>query len=97
MKEIVINSDFDISEVTSKINAIMSKWSIKLLDINGPDWAIYTYEMDLKYLIHFNVDFKDLEIRIKLDDLKLNAIHHIESLRDETTYRDNLINVVFFD
>ena len=44
MKEIVINSDFDISEVTSKINAIMSKWSIKLLDINGPDWAIYTYQ-----------------------------------------------------
>ena len=97
MKEIVINSDFDISEVTSKINAIMSKWSIKLLDINGPDWAIYTYEMDLKYLIHFNVDFYDLEIRIKLEDLKLNVIHHIESLRDETTYRDNLINIVFFE
>ena len=97
MKEIVINSDFDISEVTSKINAIMSKWSIKLLDINGPDWAIYTYEMDLKYMIHFNVDFNDLEVRIKLEDLKLNVIHHIESLRDETTYRDNLINSVFFD
>lgn len=97
MKEIIIDSDFDISEVTSKINAIMSKWSIKLLDINGPDWAIYTYEMDLKYMIHFNVDFNDLEVRIKLEDLKLNVIHHIESLRDETTYRDNLINSVFFD
>ena len=97
MKEIIIDSDFDISEVTSKINAIMSKWSIKLLDINGPDWAIYTYEMDLKYMIHFNVDFNDLEVRIKLEDLKLNVIHHIESLRDETKYRDNLINSVFFD
>ena len=97
MKEIIIDSDFDISEVTSKINAIMSKWSIRLLDINGPDWAIYTYEMDLKYMIHFNVDFNNLEVRIKLEDLKLNVIHHIESLRDETTYRDNLINVVFFD
>ena len=97
MKEIIIDSDFDISEVTSKINAIMSKWSIRLLDINGPDWAIYTYEMDLKYMIHFNVDFNDLEVRIKLEDLKLNVIHHIESLRDETTYRDNLINSVFFD
>ena len=83
--------------VTSKISKIMSQWSIKLLDINGPDWAIYTYEMDLKYLIHFNVDFYDLEIRIKLEDLKLNVIHHIESLRDETTYRDNLINIVFFE
>ena len=53
--------------------------------------------MDLKYLIHFNVDFYDLKIRIKLEDLKLNVIHHIESLRDETTYRDNLINLVFFE
>ena len=97
MKEIEINSDFDVNDITSKISKIMSQWSIKLLDINGPDWAIYTYEMDLKYLIHFNVDFYDLEIRIKLEDLKLNVIHHIESLRDETTYRDNLINIVFFE
>lgn len=97
MKEIEISSDFDVDDVTSKISKIMSQWSIKLLDINGPDWAIYTYEMDLKYLIHFNVDFYDLEIRIKLEDLKLNVIHHIESLRDETTYRDNLINIVFFE
>ena len=97
MKEIEISSDFDVDDVTSKISKIMSQWSIKLLDINGPDWAIYTYEMDLKYLIHFNVDFYDLEIRIKLEDLKLNVINHIESLRDETTYRDNLINIVFFE
>lgn len=97
MKEIEISFDFDVDDITSKISKIMSQWSIKLLDINGPDWAIYTYEMDLKYLIHFNVDFYDLEIRIKLEDLKLNVIHHIESLRDETTYRDNLINIVFFE
>ena len=51
--------------------------------------------MDLKYLIHFDVDFNDLETRIKLEDLKLNIIHHIESLRDETTFRDNLISAVF--
>ena len=95
MKELTINEDFDVDEISDKINAIMSRWSSHLLDINGPDWAIYDYEMDLKYLIHFNVDFNDLEIRIKLEDLKLNVIHHIESLKDETTYRDNLINAVF--
>lgn len=95
MKEITISSDFDVDELSDKINAIMSRWSSHLLDINGPDWAIYDYEMDLKYLIHFNVDFNDIEIRIKLEDLKLNIIHHIESQRDETTYRDNLINAVF--
>ena len=95
MKEIEINEDFDVDELTGKINTVMSRWSSHLLDINGPDWAIYDYEMDLKFLIHFDVDFNDLEIRIKLEDLKLNVIHHIESLRDETTYRDNLINAVF--
>ena len=95
MKEVTVNDDFDVDELSSKINRIMSRWSSHLLDINGHDWAIYDYEMDLKYLIHFNVDFNDLEIRIKLEDLKLNIIHHIESLRDETTYRDNLINAVF--
>ncbi len=95
MKEVTISDDFDVDVLSDKINGIMSRWSAHLLDINGPDWAIYDYEMDLKYLIHFNVDFNDLETRIKLEDLKLNIIHHIESLRDETAYRDNLINAVF--
>ena len=95
MKEITINPDFDVENLSDTINSIMSRWSIQLLDINGPDWAIYDYEMDLKYLIHFDVDFNDLETRIKLEDLKLNIIHHIESLRDETACRDNLISAVF--
>ena len=95
MKEITVNPDFDVESLSDTINSIMSRWSVQLLDINGPDWAIYDYEMDLKYLIHFDVDFNDLETRIKLEDLKLNIIHHIESLRDETTFRDNLINAVF--
>ena len=95
MKEIAIDDDFDVEELSDKINAIMSRWSSHLLDINGPDWAVYDYEMDLKFLIHFNVDFNDLETRIKLEDLKLNVIHAIENLKDDTTYRDNLINEVF--
>lgn len=97
MKEFFLDGDFDVDDTTSKINAIMSKWSIQLLDINGPNWIIYDYDMNLKYLFIFQVDFNDLEVRIKLEDLKLNVIHHIESLKDETTYRDNLINEIFFD
>ncbi len=97
MKEITLTSDFDVDEITAKINRLMSKWSVQLLDINGPHWAIYSYEMDLKYLINFEVDFENIETRIKLEDLKLNCIHHIESLKDETTYRDNLINEIFFE
>lgn len=97
MKEIFIEADFDVDEITSKINSLMSKWSIQLLDINGPNWIIFDYDMEIKYVFIFNVDFSDIETRIKLEDLKLNVIHHIEGLKDETTYRDNLINAVFFD
>lgn len=97
MKEIFIEADFDVDEITSKINSLMSKWSIQLLDINGPNWIVFDYDMEIKYVFIFNVNFSDIETRIKLEDLKLNVIHHIESLKDETTYRDNLINAVFFD
>lgn len=96
MKELIFKEDFDVEEVTDKINSVMSKWSVQLLDINGPNWIVYNYEMEVKYLFQFQVNFYDLETRIKLEDLKLNVIHHIESLKDETTYRDNLTNPVFF-
>lgn len=97
MREIFISSDFDTEELSAKINSVMSKWSIQFLDINGPSWVIYDYDMEVKYLLFFDVDFNDLDTRIKLEDLKLDVIHHIEGLRDETTYRDNLINSVFID
>ena len=97
MKKIFIDANFDVDDITFKINKIMAKWSIQLLDINGPNWIIFDYDMEIKYVFIFNVDFSDIETRIKLEDLKLNVIHHIEGLKDETTYRDNLINAVFFD
>lgn len=97
MREIVIDEGFSVDELTRKINAVMSRWSVQMLDINGPDWVVYDYDMEIKYLIHFDVDFADIETRIRLEDLKLNVIHHIESLKDETAYRDNLINAVFLD
>lgn len=97
MKEIFIADDFSVDELTEKINNLMSKWSIKLLDINGPSWVIYDQDMEVKFLFLFEVDFNDIETRIKLEDLKLNVIHHIESLKDDTAYRDNLINSVFID
>lgn len=95
MREFFLSGDFSVEETTLKINTLMSKWSIQFLDINGPNWVIFDYDMNIKYVFLFQVDFNDLETRIKLEDLKLNVIHHIESLKDETTYRDNLINSVF--
>ena len=97
MKEIFLSDDFDVDEVTARISDLMSKWSIKFLDINGPSWVVYNQEMEVKYLFFFEVDFSDIETRIKLEDLKLNVIHNIESLKDDTTYRDNMINSVFID
>ncbi|WP_298522477.1 hypothetical protein [uncultured Methanobrevibacter sp.] len=97
MREIVIGPDFDVDDTTSKISDIMSRWSVRFLDINGPSWVIYNQDMEVKCLFFFDVDFNDLETRIKLEDLKLNVIHEIEDLKDDTTYRDNLINEVFLD
>ena len=97
MREIFIDSDFDVDEVTSKISSVMGQWSIRFLDINGPSWVVYNHDMEVKYVFLFEVDFNDLETRIRLEDLKLNVIHEIESLKDDTTYRDNLINEVFLD
>ncbi|WP_407424510.1 hypothetical protein [Methanobrevibacter sp.] len=97
MREVTVDAGFGVDELTEKINGIMSRWQVQLLDINGPDWIIFDYDMEIRYLIHFDVDFNDLETRIRLEDLKLNVIHHIESLKDETTYRDNLVSAVFLD
>ncbi|WP_407376104.1 hypothetical protein [Methanobrevibacter sp.] len=96
MKEIIIEPDFDVDEVTERICSVMSKWSIHFLDIIGPNWVVYDYDMNVKCVFIFHVDFYDMYTRIKLEDLKLNVIHHIEGLKDETIYRDNLISEVFF-
>ena len=92
MKKVYFDDDFDVEEATRKINSLMSKWSVYMIDIVGPNWIVYDYEMEAKCIFQFQVDFTDLETRIKLEDLKLNVIHHIEGLKDETTYRDNLIS-----
>ena len=46
MREIFITPDFDVDELTERIAHIMSQWSIRFLDINGPSWVIYNQDMD---------------------------------------------------
>ena len=70
MKEIFVDADFDVEEITSKINNLMSKWSIQLLDINGPNWIVFDYEMEIKYVFIFDVDFNDLETYCKNNNLQ---------------------------
>ena len=83
--------DFDVDEVTSRINGLMSRWSVHLIHIKGQKWKVYDHSDILVYEFDFLIDFKDIEGRIKLEDLKLNVIHHIESLRDDTSYIDELV------
>ena len=95
MKKYFFDDDFNVEEVSLMLIKIMSKWSIHVLDINGPNWMIYDYNNEIKYLFQFQLDFNNIENRIKLEDLKLDVIHHIESLKDETLYIDNLTNPNF--
>lgn len=94
----VYYADFDVDEVTLKINSLMSKWSTHLIEIRGQKWKVYNHSDILLYEFDFLIDFKDIEARIKLEDLKLNIIHHIESMRDDTTYIDALVDeILLFD
>ena len=83
--------DFDVDEVSFKISTLMEKWSVHLIHIRGQNWRVFNHSDELVYEFSFLIDFNNVEGRIKLEDLKLNVIHHIESLRDDTTYIDELV------
>lgn len=91
IKKEVFYIDFDVDDTTNKINSIMSKWSVHLIVIRGQIWQVYNHSNEIIYEFHFLIDFKNIEGRIKLEDLRLNVIHHIESLRDDTIYIDQLV------
>lgn len=84
-------ADFDVSDVTLKINTLMSRWSTHLIEIKGQKWKVYNHSGDVVYEFDFLIDFKNVEARVKLEDLRLNIIHHIEGMRDDTAYIDELV------
>ena len=53
--------DFDVDEVTSKINGFMSRWFVHLIHIKGQEWKIYDHSDILVYEFDFLIDFKDIE------------------------------------
>lgn len=83
--------DFDVDEVSSRIYDLMDKWSVHLIHIKGQNWQVFNHSNELVYEFDFLIDFRNIDGRIKLEDLKLNVIHHIESLKDDTTYVDELV------
>lgn len=93
----VYNSDFDVCDVSRRINSLMSRWSVHMIHIKGQNWRILNHSDELVCEFVFCVDFNDIDVRVKLEDLKLNVIHHIESLRDDTTYIDDLVSQELLD
>ena len=91
-KKEIYYADFDVDEVSLKINSLMSKWSTHLIEIKGQKWKVYDHSDILLFEFDFLIDFKNVEARVKLEDLRLNVIHHIEGMRDDTTYIDELVD-----
>ena len=91
-KKEIYYADFDVDEVSMKINSLMSKWSTHLIEIKGQKWKVYDHSDILLFEFDFLIDFKNVEARVKLEDLRLNVIHHIEGMRDDTTYIDELVD-----
>ena len=97
MKKIFLSDDFDVEKASDEINAVMSRWSVHFIKIKAKRWKIYDYTGNVVCEICLDVDFNDMETRIRLEDLVLNIIHHIESLRDETTYTTQLVTEDLID
>lgn len=85
-----INSDFDVESVSEAIEVWIDKWKVHVLKMDGLTWKLVSHDGDICYAFIFTLDFNDLEARIKLEDLRLNMIHYIESLKDDTLFLDRV-------
>ena len=66
VKKEIYYIDFDVDEVSSRINNIMGKWSVHSIHIRGQNWQILNYSDELIYEFDFLIDFKNIDGRIKL-------------------------------
>ncbi|MCF0225970.1 MAG: hypothetical protein HUK28_01365 [Methanobrevibacter sp.] len=87
MVQTLLDETFDIELITKKIQSQISEWRCNKITLNGVKWEIFDHEGTTVYSYVFNIDFNDIEARIKLEDLRLNIIHFIESLKDDTEYQ----------
>lgn len=86
MVQTVLDENFNIDKISEKIQSQMSQWRCHKITLNNLKWEIFNHDGKTVYSYFFNIDFDDVEARIKLEDLRLNIIHHVESLKDDTTY-----------
>lgn len=86
MKEQVLHTDFDVDDITERIISQISEWRCSSISLNDFKWEIIDHDGNSVYRYFFKIDFEDVEGRIKMEDLRLNIIHFIESLKDDTEY-----------
>lgn len=86
MVKTVLDENFDVDELTEIIQSQISQWRCHKITLNNIKWEIFDHDGKTVYSYLFNINFEDIEARIKLEDLRLNIIHFVESLRDDTTY-----------
>lgn len=86
MEEIVVDENFNVEKLTKIIETQISQWKYYKITLNEFKWDIFDYENNLQYSYTFNIRLDDIDARIKIEDLRLNIIHYIESLKDDTTY-----------
>lgn len=86
MVQRVLDENFDIDEISEIIKRQISEWRCHKITLNNVKWEIFNHDGETVYSYFFNINFDDIEARIKLEDLRLNIIHYVESLKDDTTY-----------
>ena len=75
MVQTVLDENFNIDEISEKIQSQMSQWRSHKITLNNVKWEIFNHDGETVYSYFFNIDFDDVEARIKLEDLRLNIIH----------------------
>lgn len=91
MTQIVLNNDFNVDEITEDICNELSKWKTHKITLNNVLWKIFDHDGEIFKSYLFDIHFDNIEVRIKMEDLRLNIIHYVESLKDDTTYEYNVI------
>ncbi|MDO5848696.1 MAG: hypothetical protein Q4P18_04115 [Methanobrevibacter sp.] len=94
MTQTMLDENFDVEIITDIIESQLSQWRCHRITLNNIKWEIFDFDGNTVYSYFFNINFEDIEARIKLEDLRLNIIHYIESMKDDTTY-DYYLNDLF--
>lgn len=86
MNKIILKPGFDKNSLFKEISKIMSQWRISNITLTGLNWKIFDYENKEYKNYIFEINPIDLKELIKIEDLRLDLIHFIEDLKDDTIY-----------